>query len=161
MDAASSEKNSKLQAKLTAEPSVIGIDIGTSSVNVAQMGNYRGVTTLIKTAVVNIATHNQIDRKTATLEALKTALVGFGLSKAKIVCVVNCPQTYARKLFTPLMPSEELETAIQLEAKRIIPFPLDDAVWDFSVKGTVMERGIEKLKIVFAAAPKEDRKSVV
>ncbi|MDP8212749.1 MAG: pilus assembly protein PilM [Candidatus Zapsychrus exili] len=145
----------KLQERLSRGKSTIGIDIGTSSVNISQVAKYKGKLTLIKTETVDIDIRNNADRDQATLKVLTEAFFKFNSTKAKIVCVVSCPKTFVRKVVTPYMPKEELENAVSLDIKRSIPFSLNQAVLDFNVIEEVKMQGAAKLGINVAISPKE------
>ncbi len=148
-------KKLKLQKKLAAGKTTIGIDIGTSSINIAQMAKYKGKPTLIKTAIVCIEKKVDEDKGQTTLKALNKALSNFNTKNAKLACVVNCPQTCVRKVITPYMPKDELKGAVGLEVKQSIPFPFEEAVLDFNVIEDVRDKGVEKLSVIVAASPKE------
>lgn len=167
------EITSKMQAKLSQAKSIIGLDIGTTSVKLTQMVNIEGELTLIKSALVDIelqpqkthketeatekksADNAEIDSQTATLAALKKALSGIDTKGAKVISVVNCPKTCARKIIAPHMPKQELTETVRWEAKNYIPFSLDKAILDFEILGEVMDKGVKKLNVAVAASPKE------
>lgn len=147
-------KQLKIRQKLIRGRSVVGIDVGSSSINVAQMVHYRGKLTLVRTRIVDIDKNFDETQDQATLRALHTALEDFDKGSVSYACVINCPETCVRKVITPYMPKEDLRGAVELEAKRSIPFPLAEAVWDFNVIEDVVDKGVEKLSIIVAAAPK-------
>ena len=133
---------------------IVGIDIGTTSVKVAQMSHQDGQWALLKTAQVHIQSDGN-DPKPATLQALKGSLTGMDLDGARIVCVVNCPQTCVRTMTAPPMPSQELAEAIRWEAKNYVSFPLEEAIWDYEIAGETIEKGVKKWNITVAASPRE------
>ena len=132
----------------------IGIDIGTTSVKVAQMSHQDGQWALLKTAHVHIQPEGN-DSKPAILQALKDSLTGMDFDGSRIVCVVNCPQTCVRTMTAPPMPSQELAEAIRWEAKNYVSFPLEEAIWDYEITGETVEKGVKKLNITVAASPRE------
>jgi len=144
---------SDMQEKFGGERSVIGVDVGASSVKVVQMADVNGELTLIKSALVNIGGVPGNDEE--VLASLKTALVGFETKGAKVIAVVNCPQTCTRKIVTPNMPKKELTEAIKWEAKNAIPFSIDEALMGFDILGEVVENGVKKMIVAVAATPKE------
>ncbi len=133
---------------------VIGVDIGTTAVKVAQMSHQDGQWALLKIAHVHIHSEGN-GSKPAILQALKDSLAGMDLDGSRIVCVVNCPQTCVRTMTAPPMPSQELTEAIRWEAKNYISFPLEEAIWDYEITGETVEKGIKKLNITVAASPRE------
>lgn len=142
-------------AKLGRPSSIIGIDIGTSSVKAAQIVETLGGWSLHKITYAEIPSVEEKDRPPAVVGALKEALSGMDTQKAKIVSVVSCPKTCTRNLITPLIPRQELAEAVHWEAKNSIPFPLEEAVLDFAVTGEVADKGGKKLRLMLAASPKE------
>ncbi|OGX40813.1 MAG: hypothetical protein A3G91_04475 [Omnitrophica WOR_2 bacterium RIFCSPLOWO2_12_FULL_50_9] len=142
-------------AKLGRPSSIIGIDIGASSVKAAQIVETLGGWSLHKITYAEIPSVEEKDRPPAVVRTLKEALCGMDTQKAKIVSVVSCPKTCTRNLITPLIPRQELAEAVHWEAKNSIPFPLEEAVLDFAVTGEVADKGGKKLRIMLAASPKE------
>jgi len=144
---------SMVQEKYGIERSVIGIDVGVSSIKVVQMADINGEATLVKSALGNIGGIPGNDEE--VLASLKTALVGFETKGAKVIVIVNCPQTCTRKIVTPHMPKKELTDAIKWEAKNAIPFSIDEALMGFDILGEVVEKGVKKMIVAVAATPKE------
>lgn len=144
----------KLQKTLEAGKTVIGIDIGISSVNVAQTAVYHGKPTLIKVAVENIRVNNERDRDKLTVAALKKVLSGFNTKHADIVCVMPSLQTVVETMVMPVMPPEDLLEAVKIEISNSQYFVIDRPVLDCQVVGRVVDKGIEKMDVLVAAAPK-------
>jgi len=143
----------EMQEKFGGEQSLIGIDIGVSSIKVVQMANVNGEMTLVKSALVNV--EGILGNNEEVLASLKTALIGFETKGAKVIAVVNCPQTCTRKIITPHMPNKELAEAIKWEAKNAIPFSIDEALMGFDIIGEVIEKGVKKMIVAVAATPIE------
>ncbi|MCK5178045.1 MAG: pilus assembly protein PilM, partial [Candidatus Omnitrophica bacterium] len=144
---------SKVEDQLGRERFVIGIDVGTSSVKVVQMADVDGKMTVIKSALVDIG--GVPGSQEEALASLKTALIGIETKGAKVVAIVNCPQTCARKIVAPHMPKKELSQAVKWEAKNAILFSIDEALIDFEILGEVSEKNIRKYVVAVAAAPKD------
>jgi len=142
-----------VKGKLQKEPHVIGIDVGVSSIKVVQMVNVNGEMTLVKSTFVEIGGVPGNDKE--ILASLKTALIGFETKGAKIVAIVNCPQTCTRKIVTPNMPKGELAQAVHWEAKNAIPFSIDEALMGFDIIGDIVEKGVKKKIVAVAATPNE------
>ena len=144
---------SKVEDQLGRQRFVIGIDVGTSSVKVVQMADVDGKMTVIKSALVDIG--GVPGSQEEALASLKTALIGIETKGAKVVAIVNCPQTCARKIVAPHMPKKELSQAVKWEAKNAILFSIDEALIDFEILGEVSEKNIRKYVVAVAAAPKD------
>ena len=143
----------EIEEQFGREQSVIGIDVGISSVKVVQMANVDGVMTIIKSALVDIG--GVPGRQEEVLASLRTALIGIDMQGARVVTIVNCPQTCTRKIIAPHMPKKELSQAVRWEAKNAIPFSIDEALMDFEVLGEVSDKNIKKLIVAVAATPKQ------
>jgi len=142
-----------VQEKYGTERSVIGIDVGVSSIKIVQMADVNGVMKIVKSAFVDIGGVPGNDKE--ILASLKTALIGFETKGAKIVAIVNCPQTCTRKIVTPNMPNKELAQAVHWEAKNAIPFSIDEALMGFDILGDIVEKGVKKKIVAVAATPNE------
>ncbi|MCK5083704.1 MAG: hypothetical protein KAR31_12410, partial [Candidatus Omnitrophica bacterium] len=105
----------KIEDHLGRNRSLIGIDVGTSSVKVIQMENVDGQLMVVKSAFVDIGGVSGSQEE--ALASLKTALIGIDTKGAKVVAIVNCPQTCTRKIIAPHMPKKELTQAVRWEAK--------------------------------------------
>ena len=142
-----------LQSKLGRGKSVIGLHIDTSSVNAAQVVNYKGRSTLIRTAGQTISLKEGVLADAAMASALKVVLSGFSLRAATIICTFHDPQVFVRKITTPLMPLEELGPAVQLALKNAFPFSLDEAVLDFRLVNKFSHQGKERYNVLVAVSP--------
>jgi len=143
---------SQVRDQFGQEKSVIGIDVGASSVKVIQMADIDGKRAIIKSALVDIG--GVPGSQEEALASLKTALIGLDTTNAKMVAIVNCPETCTRKIISPQMPKKELVQAVRWEAKNTIPFSVDDALMDYEILGEVSDKNIRKLMVAVAAAPK-------
>ena len=144
----------RLQKALCAGRSVIGIDISYASVSVAQTAIYRGKPTLIKTAVRSIDISDENQRAAAAIAALKSVLADFNTRRAEIVCVLFGRQAMVENMVLPVMPPGDLVDAIRLEVLNSQHFAIKNPVVDFKVLGRVMDKGVEKMNVMVAAAAK-------
>jgi type IV pilus assembly protein PilM len=142
----------KVRERFGRARSVIGIDVGTASVKLARMTRVNGAMTLTESVLVDITGPAGGDEE--VLAGLKKALAGIDTKGAKVVAVVNCPQTCTRKIIAPHMPKKELVEAVRWEAKNAIPFSVDDALMDFEILDEVSDKGVKKLVVAVAAAPR-------
>jgi len=144
---------STVQEKFGQNQSIIGIDVGIKSVKIVQMADVNGEMTLVKSALVDIG--GLPGKQEEALASLKTALSGFETKGAKIIAIINCPQTCTRKIVTPQMPKKELAQAIRWEAKNAIPFSIDEALMDFEILDEITEKGVKKLVVAVSASPQK------
>jgi type IV pilus assembly protein PilM len=142
----------KTLAALSAGKTVIGVEIGSSSINVAQTAVYKGKPTLIRVEVEEIDLANEREWDRATSEALRRVLARFDTKKAEIVCAVPSRQTIVERLLMPVMPFDELADAVRLEVGHSDRFAIENPVIDFQVLGKASEKGAEKLKVMVAVS---------
>ena len=143
-----------LQKTLEAGKTVLGIDIGVSSVNVAQSAFYRERQTLIKVVVEEIPIVNERDRDKAMIEALKRALSKFNIKNADIICIMPSLLTSIETLLMPVMPRNELVDAVKLEVNSSQYFVIDNPILDFQILGRTVDKGVQKMNVLVAAAAK-------
>jgi type IV pilus assembly protein PilM len=135
---------------------VVGIDIGSSSVKMAQFVKREDGLHLIKIAKEEIADtkdKNLYDKEAAF--SVKNALKGVDIKKSKFIVVGNCPETRVRNVTAPYMPKAELEEGIRLEARNYFSFSVEDALLDYEILGEVFEKGIKKYQLLVATSPKQ------
>lgn len=87
-------------------------------------------------------------------KAIDDFMSEFGCRGAKVSLTVSGKDTAFRSFLTPVLKSKELASAIQFEAKKQIPFPLEDCIYDFRRASKVVGSGQERYKIALQAATK-------
>ncbi len=142
----------QLLAKLLARgKSVLGIDIGISSINVAQSVIYKGKVTIIKVVVENIGNVSDEEREQATVEALKRALADFNVDRADVVCTMANHKTIVDYVIMPLMPDSEISEAVRLEVSGSEHFPVENPIIDFKVVGPTLDKDVQRVNVMVAA----------
>ena len=147
--------------------SIIGLDIGTSSIKMVQFTVIRGELSLVKARLKKIELLDSLENyhqrrqedkekafKEATVACLREVVHGLDLKRANVISVVNCSGSLTRKLVLPEMPRAEMTEAVKWDVKDYIPFPVDEAVIDYEIFGEVEEEGIKKKEVLAAACPK-------
>jgi Tfp pilus assembly protein PilN len=71
-----------------------------------------------------------------------------------LVAVIGGPQTAFRTFFLPALNRDELDQAVRYEAKRQIPFPIEDCELDYRILQRIREGKHERLKIALLATTK-------
>ena len=145
---------SDLQKSLAHGRSVIGIDIGASSVNVAQAALHQGKLTIIKAVIENIEILGDQERKIATVQALKSALANFDIKNADIVCTLPNQKTILDYVTMPVMPDAELIEAIKIEINNSQFFSIEDPFFDYQIAGRVLDKDVEKINVRVAVIAK-------
>ena len=134
----------------------IGLDIGSSSVKIAQFQSREDGLHLVRAELRDINyTDDGQARERETLSALRHLLRGIDVKKSKIIVAINCPQTAAKKAMAPYMPKSELRQGIALEARNYFPFSVEDSFLDFEILRDFIEKGVRKYEILVAVSPKK------
>lgn len=121
---------------------VFGLDIGSSAVKMIQLRKDDGSYAVTAAAIANIAGGRDDDefgrdyddlREINTIRAIQECLE-FAQIQTKLVVTSVCgPQVAVRDFKFPLLPTEEIEQAIMLEATQSCPFNVKDSAVDYQL----------------------------
>jgi len=142
--------------KLFKKNSVIGIDLGHHTINVAKMERVSGVwkvVNLVSTRTPEDAIKEGIvvDYDAVTL-ALKQLLKQSGISAGSACIAVAGGSVVVRTVRIPKMPEATLRKSIKFEAGRYVPNSVDDSYIEFEIMG---DAGDGQMDVLIVAAPKE------
>lgn len=149
-----------LSSIFSKQKSILGVDIGTANIKVAQISH--GSSKVLDTyGIVNLT--YQIDNHNNTVAISQTAeILAKLLKQARTTtkrCVVSLPNSavFTSVIEMPKMSQKELASSIEYEAKKYIPLPLSEVALSWSEVS-----GDEKnLKILLTAVPNQVRESYV
>lgn len=144
--------------KIFRKDYIVGLDIGSTSIKLAQFLKKEDGLHLVKAdlkemAMAYIGDEASVEKETLAL--LKRMIKGIDIKKSKFVVTINCPKTAIKNIIAPYMPKAELRNGIRLAAKNYFPFPIGDASLDFEILGDVVEKGIKKYEVLVATSPKK------
>jgi type IV pilus assembly protein PilM len=135
---------------------VIGLDVGTNAVTVAEVvpGTPPRLVAFGQVALArDVMREGEIvdsEGVTAAISRLRTEL---GLRRARVRVGLATPRLIVRQVEMPVMTREELAGALRFQAQELIPIPLDEAVIDFAILGTVEnDAGESVMQVLLAAA---------
>ena len=132
--------------------SFVGIDIGLSSIKVAQVqkkknGSYKltkfSSCLIPEGALIEDEIHNEVD----IIEALKEVLEDAGLENCDCCIGLSGPSTFARRLQLAGGTEEEINDQVMWEAEQYIPFDIDDAILSHHVFGQNEGGGMDVLVV--------------
>lgn len=138
-----------------------GIYVGTRNVYIAQLKGTLFGLRLVKFARTEIQPQSQTrpadlskEKTTALVKAIKKVIRENNLKAKKVITALPGQEVIIRYFQMPKIPKSERETAIKFEAKKYIPFKIEELIWDFHV---VLPKDKEKNKmdITFVAVKKE------
>ncbi len=135
---------------------IVGLDIGASSIKIAQFRKTEDGLRLEKTDLKEIKQVKTIPLgNNEIIPVLNNLFKGIDLKKSKIIVSINCPKTAITSVRVPYMPRGELSEGIRLEAKNYFSFSVEDALIDCEIVGEVTQGGIRKYQVLIATSPKK------
>ncbi len=140
--------------------SLLGLDIGTSSVRAAEVSTKTQPPTLERFASVALprgaVSGGEVSDPHAVVAAIRE-LTGKGRFSVKRTALgIANQKVVVRQIDMPGMDEEELKGALQYQAQEYIPIPIEDAILDFQVLEEVAnEAGERTLKVLLVAAQRD------
>ena len=146
--------------------SSVGIDIGTSEIKVVQLSSFAGRIKLenygqISSKALYQRPFRTFEKSTlllSTQDIVKAIKAIFEEAKIKTkTAYFSIPDfaTFFTTFELPPMTKEEIPFAVEAEARRHIPLPLSEVVWDWQLLEKKPFMGKERLKILLVSVPKE------
>jgi type IV pilus assembly protein PilM len=137
--------------------SIVGIDIGSSSIKAVELAVkpkgfellHVGVAPLPPEAIVQGAFLNS----GAIVEALSEALANGGIRSKRVAAAVYGHSVIVKKISLPSMTRDELEESIRWEAEQYIPFDINEVNLDFQILETGETEG--QMDVLLVAAKKD------
>ncbi|MFA5275539.1 MAG: pilus assembly protein PilM [Candidatus Omnitrophota bacterium] len=134
---------------------IIGLDIGTASVKLAQFEKREDGFYLVRLDLKEIKpADNEAIREEEIAGILKDLLKGIDRNKSQIIVSINCPHTAINRVVMPYMPKQELRECVNLGVKNYFPFPVTNSLSDCEIIGDFTEKGLKKYEAVVAVSPK-------
>ena len=132
--------------------SFIGVDIGLSSIKIAQIdkrknGNYKLIDYVSIDVPEGALIEDEIHNQDQILEALKEAINEIGVENSDCCIGLSGPSTFARRLQLAGGTDEELKDQVMWEAEQYIPFNIDDSVLAHHIFGRNEGGGMDVLVV--------------
>ena len=133
----------------------LGVDIGTLSIKIAELSNENGRPKLENYAI--LSNYNLVENKTPKVfggEAslmLRRVMKESGATAREINMSAPIFSSFLTIMALPPMAESEIASAIQFEAKKYIPVPLDSVLVDWSILGSTPD----KISVLLIAIPKD------
>lgn len=118
--------------------SYLGVDIGTSSIKVCEIGNFKGRPKLLTYGFTEKSTSlmgpgGMVEDVEEAAHAIKSICQKAGTHSKKAVTALPNFAVFTSILSLPAMSKKELASAINWEAKKIIPTPLEEMILDWKI----------------------------
>lgn len=115
----------------------IGLDIGSTAVRAAELNVEQGRHSVRKFGQVGLphgaVVDGEIVNPIAVTEALRRLWSEAGFSSNKVVLGVSGPRVFVRQADVPVLSDEDLRSSLRFDGQELVPIPLDEASFDFSV----------------------------
>ena len=115
---------------------MVGLDIGSSAVKVVQLRKTNSDWAVTAAGMFEIAAEDENslgDEETSTVRAIRDCLSEAGVTTPWAVCGVCGPEVAVRCFKFPLLPTEEIVSAVLLEAEQVCGFNVKDGVVDYQL----------------------------
>lgn len=147
----------QLPFRMGKSKSLVGLDIGSSSVKAVELAVkpkglellHLGVAKLPPEAIVQGAFLNA----GAITEAVREAIDAGGIKTKTVATAVSGHSVIVKKISLPTMTREELEESIRWEAEQYIPFDINEVNLDFQILHTGEQEG--QMDVLLVAAKKD------
>src|SRR5690349_21003442 len=132
----------------------VGVDIGSSSIKVAQLKEGRKGYGLIRAGYVPLPPQSIVDghvmNSQAVVEGLQRVFAEAKVKQKEVALSISGQAVIIRKISVPMMTAAELDEQIQWEAEQHIPFDIKDVHVDYEVLKRRPEAGQMDLLLVAA-----------
>ena len=144
----------------TKSPSLIGVDIASTSIKLIELsqtgkGTYRLERYAIEALPKDMVTDGNIVNLDQVSDALKRGWKRLGSRNRNIAMSLPSAMVITKKIIVPAgQKEEELELTVEAEANQYIPFALDEVNLDFQILGPAPNNP-DEVEVLIAASRKE------
>lgn len=140
--------------------SLIGLDIGSSSIKAVQIIETKGGYKLEKCGIKHLASEIIVDGTImdagSVVEAIRGLITEEKIKVKDVALSLSGHSIIIKKIKLPVMTEDELEESIKWEAEQYIPFDINDVNIDFHILGTVESpEGQSQMEVLLVAAKKD------
>lgn len=143
---------------LTRGQSLLGVDIGASSVKAVLLNHTRRGLVLRYAGLTELPRLEGESKDPSAVMALYEIFQEGGLKRRKMAINYDGGGLTVRYLQLPKMPKDEIREAVRWEAKKVIQQTLDEVVLDYLIVGETEERDLKRYEILLIVA---DRASIL
>lgn len=141
---------------------LIGLDVGTNAVTIAEVtaGDPPRLSAFGQVALARDAMREgEVVDDAALVDAIRRLRAEVGIRRGAVRVGIAGPRVIVRTVELPVMPRDDLLSALRFQIPDLVPIPLDDAVVDFAVLDetravTGEHAGSPMQRVLLAAAPK-------
>ncbi len=140
--------------------SLIGVDIGYGGIKLVELRNEKGRARLVTYAYANFSSESQeksfLTDIPGTAELLKRMLAKARVTTKRVVAALPNSSVFSSILSVPTSNDKEIKDAVTLQAKKLIPLPLEEISLDSKIidKTEKSENVKSATRVLITAAPK-------
>lgn len=132
----------------------IGLDIGSSAVRAAEVEVKDDRRVVRRFGQVGIPAGWVVDGEVVNVpgvaEAIRRLWTEAQFTSRKVVLGVSGPRVFVRQADVPATATEDLRSSLMFNGEDLVPIPLEDAAFDFSILSTSPEDGGHRVLLVAA-----------
>lgn len=137
---------------------VLSIDFGASEIKIVE-GKYSKKGIIINKSFSiavpeNVYFNGQIEDMSELESVLEEGLKTYNIGSGSAIAVINSSMIITREITMPKVGSEQIESILKYQVGDYIPIHPDDYVVKHITLGTIVEDGIEKVKLLLIGVPK-------
>jgi len=139
---------------------VLGVDLGSSTIKLVELKPENKHTALITYGVAEMASgagvaHENLD---SFIQALSSVVRQSKSTATNVVAALPSLNVFTTMLQLPAMPEREIGSAVEWEAKKLLPLPIEKMKLDWHLlqkKNNAASDANDELQIILTAAPRE------
>ena len=131
--------------------SYLGVDMGTASIKIVELENYKGQAKLKSYGYADINTNilrGATDKNNQLIASyIKEIIKKSRMESRQAIAALPTFSVFTSIISLPPMPKKDLASAVKWEAKKFIPLPIEDMILDWkilNIKGGAQEHKIKK-----------------
>jgi len=144
---------------LFSRKELIGLDIGTSSLKLAQLKKtakgYELVKAALKPLPQGVISEDEILDKEIVIETIKQLFQEQKVTTKDVATSVSGRSVIIKRIKLPAMSEDELEESIRFEAEQYIPFDINDVSLDFQIMQNPPKKDEGEMDVLLVAVKKE------
>lgn len=145
--------------------SYLGVDIGTSSIKMVELENFKGQAKLKTYGYSDVSTnvlHGTAEKSNEIVaNYINTIATKSKVQTRQVVAALPTFSVFNFIITLPPMPKKDLAAAIKWEAKKFIPVPIEEMILDWKIlnkKKTKETNGLKDKLSIFDRGKKDDKK---
>ncbi len=159
MKAGAALKKAKgLAAFFTGPQDVVGVDIGSYALKIAQFGQESGQLALKSWGYVELKPKPDAspeEKKAYTINELRAFLIKKGIRVKETATALSGNSVIVRYVKFPRLTKSELTATLATEAEPFIPFDINEVQLGFHILAELVEEGQKKMETVLVAAKRD------